>query len=497
MKKFYSGNTAVIIIALIVILFACKKIIQSESGDGNISVPGSENGSVQGVTSELNNPSVSYSIAFGGTGEDNIYYVIKLSDGNYLSCGFTESHNGDFDALNGGADAFLMKTDNTGNIIWKNTYGGSRDEVFYNIIETATGDIIAAGASGSNDRQVSNHHGAPGTDDIWLVKTNSSGQLIKERCYGGSQSESTFDLGQWNGLTIDNNGNILFVGETNSTDGDLALSTIHIHGDYDGWVVKLDPVTWNIIKSTTIGDAAYDAAYCIHELNGYYFVTGTKSTIAYSSPNVDVHPYFKGFAAKLDASTLDIIWYKKYGGSGDDDCNSSVISQDGKLVLTGHANSTDGDCVGNNGNFNTWTWKINPSDGSIIWNNFTGVAGDTAATFNLIATQDGGFVAMGGVLERFNPFLMDAYVVKIDANGFTQWTKRFGGSGNDQILGGIEKNNGSLLLGGLTSSYDGDVTGFHGGPITMQKFRRFPAGRRSGPKSDAWLVELNENSFAQ
>lgn len=434
-------------------------------------------------------PQIHHLKCIGGTGEDNIFYVIKLRDGNYLSCGFTESHNGDFDAKNGGADAFLLKTDGVGNIIWKNIYSGSRDEVFYNIIETANGDILAIGTAGSNDKQVTHHHGTPGTDDVWLVKTNSSGKLIKERCYGGSKSESTFDLGMSEGIMIDKNGNILFVGETNSNNGDVFGN----HGDYDGWLVKVNPNTFDIIKSKTIGTTNYEAAYNIYEIKGYLFVTGTNSAVAYTTTNFkSVEEHGGGFATKINATTFNKIWYKSYGGSASEFCDASVVSQDSNLVLTGHAASTDGDCVGNDGNFNTWTWKINISNGNIIWKNFTG-PGDTSATFNLIATHDGGFAAIGCVVKSFTPFLADAYVVKIDSNGKTQWTKQFGGSGNDQILGGVEKNNGSFLLGGLTSSNDGDVSGFHGGPVSKQKFHRFPAGKRPGPKSDAWLVELNGN----
>jgi len=439
-------------------------------------------------------PQIHHLKCIGGTGEDYILYVIKLRDGNYLSCGFTESHDGDFDAKNGGSDAFLVKTNAAGGIIWKNTYGGSRDEVFYNMIETASGDILAIGTADSNDKQVTNHHGTPGTGDVWLAKINSSGQLIKERCYGGSKSESTFELGMSEGLMIDKNGNILFVCETNSTDGDLSLSTIQNHGDYDGWVVKVDPATLNIIKSTTIGDAAYDALYNIHEINGYFFVTGTKSTIAYTSPGIDVESSYKAFAAKLDGSTFDIIWYKKYGGSGSDDCNASVISQEGKLVLTGHAASSDGDCIGNLG-FTTWTWKINPDNGEIIWQNFTGSPKDTSAAFNLIATRDGSFVAIGATGRPHGSF--DAYAVKIDPNGNTLWAKRFGGSGNDQLLGGVEGNDGNILLGGLTNSADGDVNGYHSAPVVLKKNAHSPKGDGISHKKDltkdAWLVELNEN----
>jgi hypothetical protein len=45
-------------------------------------------------------------------------------------------------------------------------------------METASGDILAIGTSGSNDK-VTNHHGTPGTDDIWLVKTNHKGELTR------------------------------------------------------------------------------------------------------------------------------------------------------------------------------------------------------------------------------------------------------------------------------------------------------------------------------
>lgn len=435
---------------------------------------------------KTNEPQVHHLKCLGGTGEDGIYSVIKLSDGNFLSCGYTDSHRGDFDVKNGGYDAFLIKTDKAGNILWKNTYGGSHDEVFYNVIETATGDILAIGTAGSNDKQVTNHHGIPGTDDVWLVKTNSSGKFLKGRCYGGSKSESTVDLGMSEGIMIDKNGNILFVGETNSNDGDVSGN----HGDYDGWLVKINASTFDIIGSKTIGSANYEAAYNIFQINESLFVTGCNSTVPYiTTDGKTVEDHGGGFATKIDATSFATIWYKEYGGSGSEYCNAAVISPDGNLVLTGHAESTDGDCVGNNGKFNTWTWKISADNGSIIWKNFTG-ADKHAAAFNLIATRDGGYAAMGLAVVDSIP---DAYVVKIDANGQTQWTKRFGGSSLEMILGGAEISSGSFLLGGLTYSSDGIVTGYHGGPVGSRKFQHFPGGNRPGPKSDAWLSALNEN----
>jgi hypothetical protein len=138
----------------------------------------------------------------GGSKEDNILFVIKLRDGNFLSCGTTDSQDGEFAGFpdHGGADAFLIKTDGGGNVIWKKTYGGTRDEVFYNVIEKTNGDLIALGTCGfdkiviggigSNNLQPTGLHGRPGIDDVWLVKTNSNGDLVKQKCFGGSRSES-------------------------------------------------------------------------------------------------------------------------------------------------------------------------------------------------------------------------------------------------------------------------------------------------------------------
>jgi len=430
-------------------------------------------------------PQINWQKCIGGTKGDQFLSVIQLRDGNFLYCGSTESRNGDFSRQPGqsGSDAFLLKVDDTGGVIWKQTYGGTRDEVFYNVIEAANGDIIAIGTSGSNDQQVTNHHGVPGSDDVWLVKTNSNGQLLKERCYGGSGSESAVEVGLSEGIMIDQNGNILFVGQTSSNNGDVSGN----HGDYDGWIVKVDPTTFNIINSKTIGDAAYDAAYNLYEINGYIFVTGCKSTVPYTTTDSKrVEDHGEGFATKLDATTLNTIWYKIYGGSGSEYINSSVVTQDKNLVLTGHAASSDGDCVGNQG-FNTWTIKINAGDGHIIWKNFTGVTGDSTAAFNMAATHDGGFLLVGGIYGHADSLLPDAYVVRLNSNGDTLWTKRIGGSNRDFLLGVVEKNDNRILAGGQT--YSLNIPGFHG-PSPSQGYPRFREGKKNGPASDAWMVEL-------
>jgi hypothetical protein len=250
----------------------------------------------------------------------------------------------------------------------------------------------------------------------------------------------------------------------------------------------LTPTTFNIINSKTVGDASYDAAYNIYEINGSLFVTGCRSTVPLiTTDDKTMEDHGKAFACKIDATTFNTIWYKSYGGSGSEFCNASVVTQDQNLVLTGHAASSDGDCVGNHG-FNTWTWKISADSGKIIWKNFTGVAGDSTAAFNMTSTRDGGFILVGGIFGHAESFLPDAYVIRLNSNGDTLWTKRFGGNDADLLLGVVEKNDNRILAGGQTWSLN--LPGFHGGPFTAQIFGRYPGKKKNGPASDAWMVEL-------
>ncbi len=404
-------------------------------------------------------PNTQWQKCIGGSGDEFAQNIIKLSDGNFLTCGTTNSHNGNFNATHGSYDAFLVKTNGEGDILWKKTYGGSDFDAFYNMVETTNGDIYAIGATSSNDGQVSGLHGSVGTEDIWLAKLNSNGNLLSQHCYGGSGDDYSIKLIQTH------QGNLAFVGITSSNDGDVPNN----HGDYDGWVVKLN-TSGAIDFSVTIGDTAYDDLTGMAQVSGGFLVTGITSTLT-----GDIAPKaYDAVAAKIDNSG-GIVYYRKYGGSKSDDCNAMIISSDGNAVLTGHTGSTDGDVIGNTA-FNVWTFKIDvANNGNILWQSFFGNPTDTAAGFNLIETHDGGFAIVGAIGPNEGAPLRtwDAYAGKIDATGNLLWKKRFGGNKFDGINSVVEENNHSLLMAGSSKSNNGDVHGNHGGA------------------QDVWLVNLD------
>ena len=155
-------------------------------------------------------PNIHWQKCLGGTEDDFAQNIIKLADGNYLTCGFTNSTDGNFNATHGDYDAFLVKTNAAGHIIWKKTYGGSSFDALYNMLETSNGDIYAIGTTYSNDGQVAGKHGGPDDGDVWFTKVNSQGHLLSQHCYGGNGDE-------WStGINRTSNNKIVFTGSTSS-----------------------------------------------------------------------------------------------------------------------------------------------------------------------------------------------------------------------------------------------------------------------------------------
>jgi hypothetical protein len=109
--------------------------------------------------------------AFGGRYHDYAIAVQQTTDGGYVVAGITNSFGA------GGADFYVIKTNNQGIPQWSRTYGGSSDEMANAVQQTNDGGFMIAGWTYS--------FGA-GDADVYLVKTNSQGVVQWTRTYGGT-----------------------------------------------------------------------------------------------------------------------------------------------------------------------------------------------------------------------------------------------------------------------------------------------------------------------
>ena len=175
--------------------------------------------------------------SLGGTSNDEAYSVIQTTDGGYIVAGHSYSNNGDVTGTHEGGDYWIVKLTSAGVIQWQKSFGGTRFDEAYSIIQTTDGGYVVIGNSESNDGDVTgNHEGG----DYWIVKLSSTGVILWQKSLGGSEWEYAYDVIQ----SID--GGFVVAGYSNSTDGDVTGNT---GADY--WIVKLSP---DNLSSTTFAD---------------------------------------------------------------------------------------------------------------------------------------------------------------------------------------------------------------------------------------------------
>lgn len=163
---------------------------------------------------------------YGGSGIEIAYSITRSMDGNYLILGDTRSTDQQVTNPRGNADAWLIKINETGDLLWQKSYGGSQFDTGRKIIEKPDGNLIVFGASRSNDQDVSNNYGQ---SDFWLVIADSNGNLDFEKNYGGSAT----DFG--NGAVFTSSGHIVMAGNSESSDVDVPNN----QGGKDVLIIKL------------------------------------------------------------------------------------------------------------------------------------------------------------------------------------------------------------------------------------------------------------------
>jgi hypothetical protein len=149
---------------------------------------------------------------FGGTKNDRAHSVVRADDGGFVMAGFTESTDFDIENSRGSYDFWAVKVDDKGNLVWENSFGGTGIERAQDIGKTADGGFVITGNTFSYDVDISKNNGE---SDIWLIKIDANGIKVWERNFGGSQ----FEDGQ--SVTLSKDGGFIIAGNSKSANNDL------------------------------------------------------------------------------------------------------------------------------------------------------------------------------------------------------------------------------------------------------------------------------------
>ena len=324
--------------------------------------------------------------SLGGTAGDYANDIIETADeSGYVFVGETKSNDGDITGNHGGYDLWVVKLDEaTGNIVWKKTYGGSADELptmsANSIIQTGDGGFMLAGGTGSTDGDVTSNKGG---NDAWIIKLNSSGDMVWQKTYGGSLNEAA------NSIIPIAGGNYLVSAITNSLDGDLS-GQVH-YGGSDCWLFKID-VNGDLIWQKTYGGSQNEGADAVLATpdGNYVFSSVTTSNNGDVSGN---HGSSDVWVAKIDAAGT-ILRKKCFGGRDVDNAVLKDIDASGKILLVGYTFSGDGDISGGyKGTEDSWALQLDADVNKLNSNVFGGRSDDTGV--DAVPTPDGMYMAVG------------------------------------------------------------------------------------------------------
>jgi len=352
-------------------------------------------------------PEVEWEKTFGGSGDDSAACVQQTADGGYIVAGYT----GDMTSSGAGAgDVCLIKTDASGDVLWEKTFGGSKFDSAWYVQHTSDGGYIVAGTTFS--------FGAGG-GDIYLIKTDASGDAIWEKTFGGSG-------GEWAGcIQQTRDGGYIVAGG--------ASYFVLADRDSDVYLIKTD-TSGNEVWKRTFGGSGADSGYCVQQTSdGGYIIAGVTG-LDYQGRDV--------YLIKTSASG-NVVWERTFGGSKDDSASYVQQTSDGGYIVAGYTNS-----VGAGGE-DVYLIKTNASGYKVWEKTFGGSADDYANCVQ--QTTDGGYI-IAGWTRSFGAGDNDVYLVRTDALGNELWEKTFGGSKADLARYVQQTSDGGYIVAGETSS---------------------------------------------
>ncbi|MEW6469732.1 MAG: SBBP repeat-containing protein [Bacteroidota bacterium] len=360
----------------------------------------------------------------GGNNIDWAYSMaIDASDNVYITGRFAGT--ADFDpgpgtfnltAPGGFDDAFLVKLDASGNLIWAFKLGGSSIDEGHALALDASGNIYLTGRfAGTVDLDPGpgtlSFTAYNGSDDIFVVKLDPAGYLFWAGQLGGNAA----DVG-W-GISVDGAGNVYTTGYfwgtadfdpgpgsynfTSFGNGDIYISKLNASGNF-AWAVQLGSTSDDLGHALTVDGS------------GNLYATGLfRGTVDFDPGpgnfNLTVAGGCDAFISRLDSSG-NFAWAKQLGGSSNDNGLALTLDNTGDVFTSGYFESTA---------------DFDPGPG----------------TFNLNSNGS-----------------RDVFVSHLDAAGNFQWAIAFGDVSNDEandIL--IDNNSGGIYTTGLfqgTSDFD-------------------------------------------
>ena len=264
------------------------------------------------------NGTVLWQKTFGGSNFDFAQNVVETTEGGFVIGGTSASSNGDLTANNGNYDFWIVKINSAGVIQWQKNYGGTNDDSLYEIIKTSDGGFIMTGDTYSSS--LPNYHG---NSDVLVIKLNSQGDLLWQKCFGGSGSDSG------SSIIETSDGNFLIGASSQSTNYDV---TGNHGGFFDFWVFKITP-SGTIIWQKALGGSSGDQLTQVSQAtDGNYLACGASES---TDGDLTINNGGRDFWVVKLSTSGTLLWQKTMGLGGNEIANTIIQTNDGGYLVAG------------------------------------------------------------------------------------------------------------------------------------------------------------------
>ncbi len=411
-------------------------------------------------------PLIEWSEELGGSQNDIPEVVYNTIDGDFIIAGLSASSDGSINDNKGGTDLWVTKLDGNGNLIWEKNYGGSEDDFAMDLQPTLDGGYVMVGGSASANIDLTNNKGRT---DLWVLKINADGELLWSKSFGGSGVEM--------GTSIQTISDGYILAGCTGSGGESGVSAGF--GGNEFWVLKLD-LDGDLVWEKTYGGKRHDAAKSILVSNNDEFLIAG-NTWSNDGDVSNNNGHSDAWIIKID-NVGTLLWEKTFGGDTPDRLNSLSKTNDGNYIFAGVKSEMDLVSNGFYGRYDEQYWVLKFSEsGQLLWEEtYGGNKYDEA--YSVEPTLDGGYIIGGSVqsnLDEFSSNLgnLDAWIIKTDGTGTAEWSKLYGGEGNEDLKSITETFDGGYLMLSATNSYYIDTTFVNNGFY------------------DWWIVKLEGNSI--
>lgn len=330
--------------------------------------------------------------------------VYPTADGGYLIAATTENN------IMNDLDIIVVKTDAYGNIQSTKTYGGNSVDYPNNILPTNDGNFFIVGYSLSF---------GTGDQDIYLLKVDQNGDTLFTRHYGGYGNEEGKEIA----ATTD--GNYVIAAGSNSLN----------YSNYEMELMKIDNYG-NVIWTRYYGTPLYESARSVNLCPDGGFILAGKTLNPSNSMAVVM-------LIKTDMNG-DTLWTRNIsGGSNSYEGKSIVALNDGSFVIAMDDSSASRDS-------DVRIIKLDAS-GAVVWNKMYG-GFDKDIVKTIRPTTDGGYIT-GAISRSFGWIDPDMWILKLDANGDTTWTRHFGGYDHEHCYSARQTGDGGYVAIGHARSF--------------------------------------------